>query len=58
MKPIWDNHYPTNDPCDICGKIGENGIEPRFGYTTCEKHKDLPPAHRHIWRKIEGYKKK
>lgn len=41
------SYYPTeNRPCDICGKIGPNGIEPRFGYVTCEIHANITPAYR------------
>ena len=33
--------------CDICGTIAEdNEVEPRFGYTTCQEHKNIPPSER------------
>ena len=42
-----ENYYPDKDrPCDICGEIGNNGIEPRFGYVTCSTHERVPPAYR------------
>jgi hypothetical protein len=39
-----DNYYPTDKPCCICGKEGNNGLEPRFGYVVCEEHSKLTPV--------------
>lgn len=43
--PDWRDNgwYKTNAPCCVCGSKGNNGIEPRFGYVICEKHKELSP---------------
>jgi hypothetical protein len=35
--------YETNEPCEVCGKRGNNRIEPRFSYVVCEKHFKLTP---------------
>lgn len=31
-------------PCDVCGKEKNNAMEPRFYYTVCEDHYDVPPV--------------
>lgn len=36
--------YPTNQPCDVCEKSGNNQLEPRFGYVVCEEHYQLSPV--------------
>lgn len=36
--------YPTDKPCEVCGKEGQNQMEPRFGYVVCEKHHTLSPV--------------
>lgn len=36
--------YETNKPCDVCGKGGNNRLEPRFGYSVCEEHYRLSPV--------------
>lgn len=38
------NFYPSNKPCCVCGSKGDNGQEPRFGYTVCETHSKLSPV--------------
>lgn len=40
------NHfgYPSDIPCCVCGKYKNNQSEPRFGYTVCEDHQDIPPV--------------
>jgi len=40
----WKNFgYETNKPCDVCGKEGDNQMEPRFGYVVCEEHYKMTP---------------
>ena len=36
--------YPSKEPCRVCGKYKNNQSEPRFGYTVCEEHQNVPPA--------------
>lgn len=36
--------YKTNEACDVCGKIGNNQSEPRFGYVVCEEHYKMTPV--------------
>lgn len=36
--------YETNEPCDVCGKIGSNRVEPRFFYTVCSEHYKMSPV--------------
>ncbi|WCK57091.1 hypothetical protein PP175_28290 (plasmid) [Aneurinibacillus sp. Ricciae_BoGa-3] len=41
----WESFgYLTDEPCEVCGKVGDNRQEPRFLYTVCEKHQDVPPT--------------
>ncbi len=35
--------YQTDGPCVICGETPAT-VEPRFGYTVCEAHENLPPV--------------
>lgn len=46
IKKDWrtTGFYSSDKPCDICGSIECIGIEPRFGYSTCEEHSKLPPV--------------
>lgn len=39
-----DFGYETNLPCDVCGKQGDNQIEPRFNYIVCGDHYKMPPV--------------
>ena len=39
-----DFGYKTNKPCDVCGKCGENQLEPRFNYVVCKEHFKLSPV--------------
>lgn len=36
--------YPSKEPCAVCGKYDNNQSEPRFSYTVCENHQDVPPT--------------
>lgn len=36
--------YPTSNPCVVCKRTGENGIEPRFGYVVCAGCSHLSPV--------------
>lgn len=38
--------YPTQEPCDVCGKVSKNGnqLEPRFYYSVCDDHHSIPPT--------------
>lgn len=36
--------YPGDDPCRVCAGHDENQSEPRFGYTVCRLHRNVPPA--------------
>lgn len=36
--------YDTDEPCEVCGKIGKNKSEPRFYYVVCEEHHTLTPV--------------
>jgi hypothetical protein len=50
----WDNWgYPSDKPCCICGAVGDNKSEPRFGYVVCREHCVVPPAQ--IEKYKEGY---
>lgn len=45
LKMDWDNFgYETDEPCEVCGKIGKNKAEPRFYYVVCEEHSKLTPV--------------
>jgi len=41
-----DEHgfYKCHAVCCVCGDDQRIGIEPRFGYPICEKHKDMKPT--------------
>lgn len=47
-----DNKIKDNDrfgtqsglPCVVCGGYNHNQYEPRFGYSVCINHKNMPPA--------------
>ena len=36
--------YLSTEPCRVCGLHKNNQSEPRFGYTVCEDHQDVPPT--------------
>jgi hypothetical protein len=36
--------YDTDEPCEVCEKVGGNKAEPRYYYVVCEKHHNLPPV--------------
>jgi hypothetical protein len=36
--------HATGDPCVICGAVGDNRLEPRFGYAVCREHARTRPA--------------
>jgi hypothetical protein len=36
--------YPSDEPCRVCGKHNNNQSEPRFGYTVCVEHQNVPPV--------------
>jgi hypothetical protein len=36
--------YPSDEPCWVCGKHDNNQSEPRFLYTVCEEHQNVPPV--------------
>lgn len=42
--------YPTDQPCDVCGEVKNNGFESWWCYTVCEDHKHVPPAYIHEMR--------
>ena len=35
--------YPSREPCVFCGGYDNNQLEPRFLYTACQKHYNIPP---------------
>jgi hypothetical protein len=35
---------PSGEPCRVCGQHQDNQMEPRFCYTVCWTHRDVPPA--------------
>lgn len=37
-------HRVSDKPCAVCGKRLNNTVEPRFLYTVCEEHAQLPPV--------------
>lgn len=39
-----DIGHSSNEPCVVCGRHNNNQIEPRFLYTVCEEHKNVPPT--------------
>lgn len=34
-------YIPTQLPCDACGRLGDNGMNPEFGYVVCAAHAQL-----------------
>lgn len=40
-----DFGYPTELPCEICGKNNYNQSEPRFGYVVCLTHQYIAPIY-------------
>lgn len=49
--PDWRDQFQfyeaaTGDCCDVCGSSDTIGLEPRFGYPSCEGCKDVPPVKR------------
>jgi hypothetical protein len=47
------SHYPTKQPCCICGSTHMIGMEPRFLYPICEEHSNIPPVEVSV-RRIDG----
>lgn len=37
--------YDSIYPCDVCGAVKNNKIEPRFLYVVCQDHYDVTPTH-------------
>ena len=35
------NGYPTDEPCEECGQVKNNFIEPRFNYISCDDCKSI-----------------
>ena len=49
--PDWRDQFQfyeaaAGDCCDVCGSSDTIGLEPRFGYPSCEGCKDVPPLKR------------
>lgn len=42
-----DFGYPSKQPCVVCEQHKNNQSEPRFSYTVCEDHQNIPPAFVH-----------
>jgi hypothetical protein len=42
--------YPSDEPCAVCDGHKNNQSEPRFSYTVCEDHQNVPPAYIDIVR--------
>lgn len=36
--------YPSSEPCVVCHGYDDNQSEPRFHYTVCRRHQEVPPA--------------
>ena len=36
--------YPTTKPCVVCNTTEKCVVEPMFGYSICEEHKDTNPV--------------
>jgi len=49
-----DTFYKTDKPCCVCGKVMNNGLEPRFFYVVCQDHSYIAPAY--IKEYAEEYK--
>ncbi len=39
-----DIGHPSSEPCAVCGLHKNNQQEPRFLYTVCEDHRNVPPV--------------
>lgn len=45
MDSSWERFgYPVRQPCEVCKKVADNKLEPRFGYVICEEHHEMTPV--------------
>lgn len=35
--------HDSDEPCDVCGKVGDCQSDSWFGYTVCEEHSEMSP---------------